>query len=65
MQPFPEFNLKFSSVTVVPKYMNFAIFSKELLPISKGDNVLHFGEETQPYTQSSLYSLLDQPPARL
>jgi hypothetical protein len=45
--------------------MNFAIFSKELLPISKGDNVLHFGEETQPYTQSSLYSLLDQPPARL
>jgi hypothetical protein len=46
-----EFNLflisswmQFSLVTAVPKYLNVATFSKDLLVI------LHFGEETQLYT---------------
>jgi hypothetical protein len=42
MQSFPEFNLfltsswmQFRSVTVIPQYSNFAIFSKDLLKLSK------------------------------
>jgi hypothetical protein len=33
---------------MIPKYLNFATFSKDLLAIS--DFILHFGDEKKPYT---------------
>jgi hypothetical protein len=59
-QAIPESNLPliyswmlFWLVTVIPKYLNFATYSKDLLVVNY-DFVLHFGDKTQPYTYAPL-----------
>jgi hypothetical protein len=58
----PEFNLllisswmQFWFVTVVPKYLKFVIFSKDVLATFKNDFFLYYGDEKWTYCFLCVY----------
>jgi hypothetical protein len=50
--------MQFWFVTVVPKYLNFALFSKDLLAFIKYYFVSHPGGEAQPHNFVSVFIIV-------